>query len=113
MRKIKPLTGQALLQLIPDESNLPSNLIVPDRYLSAEEVQERHRTPEDTKPKPRIAVVREIGAWPKTKNGLLRLPEFGKGSKVIVSALVGTRMQRNIGEQFVMVSIDDVLAVIP
>lgn len=108
--KIKPLTGHVLVEIIPPNKISDGGIEIPERSLSPEEVQQRHPNPE--KPKPITGIVREIGSWPKTKNGMLQMPEFGKGAKVLIGALSGIHMQRHIGERFKMVRLDDVLAVL-
>lgn len=108
--KIRPLTGQALIEILPDESRTPGGIELPQISLSAEAVQETHTNP--TKPRPLTGIVREIGQWPTLDNGMSLMPEFGRGARVIVGFNSGVQMQRNIGERFRMVKISDVIAVL-
>lgn len=79
--------------------------------VSAEIVQESHANPE--KPSANnIGKVIAIGKWPKLRNGMALMPEFGVGSKVLFNPWRGTKMQRGIGEQYRMVRNEDVLAVL-
>lgn len=64
------------------------------------------------KARPRKGVVIAIGAWRKTKQGFAILPDFQPGDTVLVSEYLGTKMTRNIGEQYRLCRIDDVLAVL-
>lgn len=108
--KIKPLTGQALVEILPPDTMTAGGIELPQRSLSAEEVQERHRTP--APPPPWTGIVREIGPWPKLRNGMALMPDFGRGAKVIVGHNAGLQMHRGIGERFRMVQIREVLAVL-
>lgn len=108
--KIKPLTGQVLVEILPDDKRSAGGIEFPEHTLSPEEVQATHRNPQ--KPPPWKGIVREIGAWPKLRNGMALLPEFGIGATVVVGHNAGIQMQRNIGERFRMVLLDEVLAVL-
>lgn len=109
-KKIRPLTGQVLIELLPVETKSLGGIDLPQRSLSAEEVQDRHKKPE--KPPGIIGIVRECGNWPRLPNGMMLMPEFGKGAKVVIRPEVGLQMQRHWGERFRMVRQSDVLAVL-
>lgn len=108
--RIRPLTGQVLIEVLPEDRKSAGGIELPDYTLSAEYQQERAHKP--TPPKPVQGVVCEIGPWPKTSGGLSVLPEFGIGARVLVGFHAGVKMQRNIGEKFRMVRYDQVLAVL-
>ena len=109
--KLVPLTGQVLIEVLSGPKSSPGGIVFPATLpMSPEAVQESHRNPQ--KPaKPSIGIVRACGPWPKTRKGLLLMPEFGVGSKVAFNPWHGTDMQRN-GQRLKLVAQDDVLAVI-
>ena len=108
--RIKPLTGQVLIELLPPEAQSDGGIFFPEHTLSPEEVQMTHRQPE--LPRPHMGIVRAIGAWPKIKNGMQLMPEFGNGAKVIIRHNAGIQMNRNIGDKLRMVRNSEVLAVV-
>lgn len=107
--KVRPLTGQVLIEILPLDTRTAGGIELPQRSLSPEEVQERHANPE--KPKGIFARVIRVGAWPKIKCGLALLPEFRSGQTVIVSAFRGQDMTEN-GRKLKILSQSDVLAVV-
>ena len=109
--RIKPLIGQVLIEVSPPPKESPGGVALPGEvHLSPEIVQEQSHNPE--KPaKNNVGIVRAIGDWPQTRQGLLRMPEYGIGSKVIFNPWRGVAMQRSVGEKFRMVKQSDVLAV--
>jgi len=110
--RIIPLTGQVLVELDPPAkfADLGKILMLPQRTPSPEENQQAARRPE--MPLGVTGIVREIGAWPKLRNGMALMPEFGRGAKVVIGANAGQQMLRGIGEKFRMVHIGEVLAVV-
>lgn len=108
--KIKPLTGQVLVEILPSETQSAGGIRLPDHTLSPEEHQERSHSP--TPPPGITGIVRAIGSWPKLPSGRALMPEFGIGNKVVLRPHSGQDMQRNVGERFKMVLQDDVLAVL-
>lgn len=108
-RRIKPLTGQALVEILPEEK-LVGSLVLPDHTASPEEQQQRDHRP--SPPAPVTGIVRAIGQWPKLKNGMARMPDFGIGAKVLLPKYCGQEMQRGIGKRLKMVMQSDVLAVL-
>lgn len=107
---IKPLTGQVLVEILPSDRRSPGGIEFPEVTLHADEVQRRSRVPE--KPPPLQGVVTAIGSWPKLKNGMMAMPEFGVGAKVIMRHNAGLQMHRGIGERFRMCLVEEVLAVV-
>lgn len=107
---IRPLTGQVLIEILPRENITEGGIALADRSLSPEEVEQTHRNP--TPPEPWKGIVRSIGPWPKLKNGMAVLPEYGIGARVIIGRHAGIEMERRLGERLRMVNQKDVLAVI-
>lgn len=108
--KILPLPGRVLVELIPRKNLSAVGLELPEVSISADAVQATHRDPS---PPPAIqCLVRKIGSWPKNKNGMLEMPEFGVGSKVLVGFHSGIQMERSVGEKFKMILQRDVLAIL-
>jgi len=108
--KVKPLTGKVLVELdAPDKLTL-TGLHIPNHTLSAEEHQQADKKP--WKPAGIVGKVVEIGPWPKLKNGLAVLPEFGIGARVIVRPTAGVSMNWETSGRLKMLSSDDVLAVL-
>ena len=108
--RVRPLTGQVLIEILPKDRFSPGGIEFPDHTMSPEEVQASHRNPQ--RPPPLQGIVREIGNWPKLPNGMMAMPEFGIGAKVIVRHNAGLQMHRGIGEKFRMCLVEEVLAVV-
>lgn len=107
---IKPLQGQVLVEIQPLPTTTSGGIEIPERNRSPEEVEATHLNPQ--KPLPLIGKVVGIGKWPPLKNGMLRLPEFGLGAKVLVYFNAGTPLQRDSGRKLRLVRLDEVLAVL-
>lgn len=107
--RVKPLTGQVLIELDPREATSPGGIAIPNRTLSPEEVQERHAKP--TPPPGVIGKVCEIGAWP-VKNGRAFPPPFGMGSKVIIPRYCGQELSWETSCRLRIVNQQDILAVL-
>jgi chaperonin GroES len=97
--KIKPLTGQCLLKVLPQPS-IQAGLHLPDIA---------HDRARGEKEKPFFAQVLEVGPWPKV-NGFSVLPEVAPGDKVLVTFYAGTKLRREIGENLRLCPTDDILA---
>jgi len=96
--RIKPLTGQVLIFLIPRDRK-DGSIHLPDT--------------DDPERKPvRKGIVKAMGPWKRLKNGMGMLPPFGIGATVLVSEYHGHKLNRNIGEYLRLVRSDDVLAVL-
>lgn len=108
--RVKPLTGQVLIQLLPEEKQSAGGIELPDHTLSPEEVQEQHRHP--TPPPGIRGRVVEIGPWPRLRNGMCLLPEFGRGSVVVIPPRAGIEMDWQSQRRLKMVKQSDVLAVL-
>lgn len=110
MRRVKPLAGQVLIELLPADTHSAGGIELPNRTLSPEEVQERHRDPE--KPMAIIGVVKALGDWPRLANGMGLLPDYGVGAKVAIRPEVGTSLQWDKTRRLKMIPQKDVLAVL-
>lgn len=99
--KIKPLTGQILVQVLPPDDRTDGGLIIPDIA--------QGDTPGE-KQQPFRARVLAMGPWKKTKQGYGVLPDFGIGATVLCTPYAGTKLSRNIGERYQLVRFEDVLA---
>ena len=109
--KLKPLTGQVLIELDRPEHLSPSKLLaIPDHTITPEEQQQRDHYPA---PPPLITgTVVEIGAWPKLRNGMMVMPEFGLGAKVFIRPTCGQSLHWETSCKLKMVRTEDVLAVL-
>lgn len=101
--KIRPLTGQVLVQALRPDDKTESGLFIPD--IAQESVR-------GEKAKPFKALVLALGPWKKTKNGYGILPDFGIGHTVLCTPYAGQKLSRNIGERYQLVRSEDVLAVV-
>lgn len=108
--RVRPLTGQALIELLPHDQFSDGGIEIPKRSLSPEEIQDRHLNPD--KPKPWYGVVRSIGKWPALKCGKLLLPEYGVGMRVVIKHNAGVPFQDGTHRKLRMVHQGDVLAVL-
>ena len=100
---IRPLTGQALIQLLPPDEKTDGGLFVPEIV---------HDNPNGEKAKPRRGIVIAVGHWRQTKEGFAILPDFKPGETVLLSEYAGTKLTRAIGENLRLCRVDDVLAVL-
>jgi len=108
--RVKPLTGNVLVELdAPDKMTL-TGLHIPERAMSPEEQQQASKSP--SKPLAVTGRVVEIGPWPKLKNGLAVMPEFGLGARVAVRPGSGIEMHWETSGRLKMLSTEDVLAVL-
>lgn len=101
--RIRPLRGQVLVRLLPHDLTTTGGLHLPDVAILAASGEKEF---------PRKAVVLAVGEWRKTKQGFHILPDFHIGQRVLVSEYDGTKLTRNIGEEFRLVKVDDVLAIV-
>lgn len=108
--RIFPLTGQVLVEVLPADKRSAGGIDLPEHTMSPEENQYAARRP--TMPPGLTGVVKAIGPWPKLANGMMAMPEFGVGARVVISLNAGLEMHRGIGERLKMVRNDQVLAVL-
>ena len=107
---VKPLTGQVLVEILPADKRTAGGIDLPEHTPSPEENQQSARRPE--MPLGLTGVVKAIGQWPKLANGMIVMPEFGVGARVVLSRGAGLDLQRGMGERLKMVRNDQVLAVL-
>jgi co-chaperonin GroES (HSP10) len=107
--RIKPLTGQVLVEVLPDDKRSAGGIDLPEHTKSPEEHQEAAHRP--TMPPGIKATVLAIGPWPKTRTGLARMPEFGLGSCVLIGPNAGLDLH-GLGQRLKMVRNEQVLAVL-
>lgn len=100
--KLRPLKNQVLISLLPLEANAGS-IFLPD-VAREDPLGQKHR--------PRKGVVVAIGEWRKTKAGFAILPDFQPGDTVLISDYSGAKLTRNIGENYRLCRVEDVLAVV-
>lgn len=98
--KIRPLTGQVLVQVLHTESKTLSGLHLLEVSDPTQKAQ------------PFKALVIAMGPWKKTKNGYGVLPDFGIGHTVLCTPYAGQALSRDVGERYQLVRSEDVLAVI-
>jgi co-chaperonin GroES (HSP10) len=108
--RVKPLTGNVLIELDAPEKVTHGGIAIPDHTVSAEEAQVSARMP--TPPPAVTGKVVEIGPWPKLKNGMAVMPEFGLGARVAIRPTAGVTMNWETSGRLKMISSDDVLAVL-
>ena len=109
-RRIVPLTGQVLVEILPAETRSAGGIDLPQHTPSPEENQQAAHRP--SVPLALIGIVKALGAWPKLDNGMLEMPEFGVGTRVVIGPHAGLDMARGVGERLKMVRNDQVLAVL-
>lgn len=107
MPRIRPLTGQSLIELLPPDQQ-ERGIFLPDI------AQDSRNSPDD--PYRRKQAVKgkvvEMGAWPKTDKGFAVPPAFGIGATVFLSAYVGTPLDWDTTGKLRLVKNGDVLAVL-
>lgn len=107
--RLRPLTGQVLVEILPADKRSAGGIELPEHTMSPEENQLSARRP--TMPPGLTGLVKAIGPWPKLSNGMMLMPEFGVGARVVIGRGAGLDLQRGIGERLKMVRNDQVLAV--
>ena len=108
--RVVPLTGNVLVELDAPDKMTFGGLHIPEHTASAEENQVAARAP--TQPPAVTGRVVEIGPWPKLKNGMAVLPEFGRGARVAIRPTAGVTMHWETSGRLKMLSSDDILAVL-
>jgi co-chaperonin GroES (HSP10) len=108
--RVIPLTGQVLIELDERERFTTSGLAIPEHTVTPEEHQQRARKPS---PPPGVTGrVVEIGPWPRLKNGMMRMPDFGIGAKVVIRPTSGIELHWETSCRLKMLSSADILAVL-
>lgn len=105
--RIKPLTGQILVTVLPIELK-ERGLILPE---IAADPNPNEQDPYRRKPV-RKGIVKEIGPWGKSKKGFALMPEFGKGATVLFNEHSGQKLTADIGNSLRILESSEVLAVL-
>jgi co-chaperonin GroES (HSP10) len=98
--KIKPLKGQALVEILPPETKHGS------LYLSAPDPKP------ETKQDGVKAKVLRVGPWRTTRDGKALLPEFKPGDIVLVSSYRGKKLSAGVSGRLLLIDTSEVLAVL-
>lgn len=105
--RIKPLTGQVLVLLLPHDEK-DGSIFIPEIANEAKPTHDNvyvrlgHRK----------AIVQEVGPWRKTKQGLAVLPEVKRGDTVVVSPYAGTKLSQDTNDHLKLIKVDDILALL-
>lgn len=105
--RIRPLTGQVLVIILPDDSE-HNGILLPD----GASIQEPKEQDPLQRRQWRKGIVREIGPWRRTKNGFGILPPFGIGATVIIPETSGQKLNLESNANMRLVKSDDVIAVL-
>ena len=97
---LRPLTGQCLVEILPENNLTDGGLVIPDSVKGKDGMG---------KLPPLKAKVWRLGPWPQKKGGLCVLPEFAPGDTVLCSPYTGTKLKR-LSDKFRLVKVEDVLA---
>lgn len=105
--RIRPLTGQVLILLLPHDEK-DGSIFIP------ETANEARSTPDNiyVRMAHRKAIVQEVGPWKKTKQGLAVLPEVKPGDTVVISPYAGTRLSQDMNDHLKLIKSDDILALL-
>ena len=93
--KVRPLADRILLRRVEAEEQVQSGIIIPD---TAKEM-------------PQEAEVIAVGPGKPNKTGDLIVPDVEPGTKVLIGKFAGTEVEID-GDEYVIVSEDDVLGIL-
>lgn len=93
--KVRPLSDRILVQRIDEAEQVKGGIIIPDT----------------AKEKPQEAKVIAVGPGKRNKNGDVIAPEVKPGEKILIGKWAGTEIEID-GDDYVILSEDDVLAII-
>lgn len=111
MRFPKPFTGQVLIEILPDPTVSAGGLSFPGPLtLSADMVQEQAKDPQKPTDN-QVGIVRRMGGWPRLRNGMAKMPEFGLGQKVVINRFRGEYLHDGY-QKFKLLDQSDVMAVL-
>lgn len=108
--RVKPFRGECLVEILEPETRTAGGIELPQRNLSAAEVEATHANP--SKPPGLKARVVEIGPWPKLPCGLTQMPEFGLGATVVISPLAGEELSWQSNCRLKLIRQSDVQAIL-
>lgn len=105
--RIKPLTGQVLVLLLPRDEKI-GEIFIP------ETANDGKATHDDmyVKRLARKGIVQSIGPWKKTKDGKAILPDFRKGQTILLNDYVGQKLTHDVEDNLRLIKYDDVLGVL-
>jgi chaperonin GroES len=95
MAKLKPLADKILVKRVEAETKTKSGIVLPD----------------SAKEKPKRGKVLAVGEGKRLENGERSPVEVKKGDEVIFTSYAGTELKID-GEEVLVMSVDDVLAVV-
>ena len=95
MAKLKPLADKILVKRVEAETKTKSGIVLPD----------------SAKEKPKRGKVLAVGDGKRLDNGERAAVEVKKGDEVIFTSYAGTELKID-GEEVLVMSVDDVLAVV-
>lgn len=101
--KVRPLTGQVLIEVLPPDAKTDGGLFIPDVAQTS---------PRGEKGRPFKARVLSVGPWRKTRKGLSVLPDVHAGNEVLVSFYGGQKLSYGTNEKLMLVKADDLLAIV-
>ena len=98
--RIRPLRGQCLVEILPENLLSPGGISIPETAKNKDGIG---------KLPPLKGRVLRLGPWPCKKNGLAPLPDFAPGDTVLLGQYSGVKLNR-MGRRFRMVRVEDVIA---
>jgi len=95
MPKLRPLNDKILVKRVEAETKTKSGIVLPD----------------SAKEKPKRGKVLAVGEGKRSDNGELSPVDVKKGDEVLFTSYAGTEIKLD-GEELLLMSVDDVLAVV-
>jgi len=95
MAKLRPLGDKILVKRVEAETKTKSGIVLPD----------------SAKEKPKRGKVLAVGEGKRSDNGELSPVDVKKGDEVLFTSYAGTEIKLD-GEELLLMSVDDVLAVV-
>ena len=92
---VRPLSDRILVKRVDVEEQVKGGIIIPDT----------------AKEKPQEAEVVAVGPGKRNKNGDVIAPEVKPGEKILIGKYAGTEIEID-GQEYVILSEDDILAII-
>ncbi len=94
--KIKPLAEEVLVEIMPETKSEGGIEFLPDHEPTGPCLSQR-------------GIIREVGAWKRTKQGFAMVPEFKRGDRVIFPFRAGRKLESN--RLMKLLPMDQILAV--
>ena len=95
MAKLRPLGDKILVKRVEAETKTKSGIVLPD----------------SAKEKPKRGKVLAVGEGKRLDNGTMSTVDVKKGDEVLFTSYAGTEIKLD-GEEILIMSVDDVLAVV-